>query len=177
MDFEAQWQKALKGTEIIRSRVQGLFTFTETQVPYILLSESSVNVGDTVVRSGEVLVEKPSIILPANLPQLEGFQFDQKEPSANEQFINFLLVRGVSLPSLRYNNQTSAMEVYENKLSSAVKHYQELLQQKEDVRTGLIVGPEDGWQFSLLIFVCSQIVRNSENDIRKLLDKMKERQK
>ena len=87
MDFEAQWQKAIKETEIIRSRVQGLFTFTETVVPYILLSESSVNVGDTVVRTGGVLVEKPSIILPPNLPQLEGFEFEQSEPSTDRKSV------------------------------------------------------------------------------------------
>ncbi len=173
MDLESQWQKALKETEIIRSRVQGLFTFTDTRVPYILLSESTINLGDTVVRSGEVLVEKPSLILPPNLPQFDGFEFDDKGDAHNEQFVNFLLVRGVSLPSLRYNNRTGSLDLHEDKLKGAIRHYKEILQGREDVHTGLIVGPEDCWQFSLLIFICSQVLRNSDADLRGLLDKLK----
>ena len=49
MDFEKMWGKALKHTEIIRSRVQTLSTIGDTHVPYVLLSESSINICDTVV--------------------------------------------------------------------------------------------------------------------------------
>ncbi len=58
MDIEKTWEKALKYTEIIRPRVEPLNTFRTTHLPYIFLTESSVNVGDSVVRKGEVLVEK-----------------------------------------------------------------------------------------------------------------------
>ena len=75
MDIQELWERALKNTEIIRPRVQELHTFSSTQLPYVFLSESSINAGDTVVRKGEVLVEKPSLILPADSPQFEGFSF------------------------------------------------------------------------------------------------------
>ena len=39
--------------------------------------------------------------------------------------------------------------------------------------TGLFIGPEDCWQFSVLIFVCSQILKSAEGDIQKLLDQYK----
>ena len=79
MDSTSAWEKALRETNIIRSRVIGLQTFGETQVPYILLSPSTINEGDTVVRTGEVLVHRPSLILPPNIPQLEGFNFEGEE--------------------------------------------------------------------------------------------------
>jgi len=170
MDFEKVWSKALKHTEIIRSRIQALMTISITRVPYILLSESSINVGDTVVRKGEILVEKPSLIVPPNNPQFEGFEFDEKDGVDQNSLINFLIVRGVSMPTLRYDNKTSSLDIYEDKLSAAIKYYEDNLQKSEDVQTGLIVGPEDCWQFSLLIFVCTQIARNVDQDIRKLLD-------
>src|SRR3990167_6713143 len=172
MDIYEIWDKALKHTEIISSRLQTLMTFQETRVPYVLLSESTINLGDTVVRKGEVLVEKPSLILPPNLPQFDGFEFG-KNFKADDRFINFLLVRGISLPSLRYNNNTHALDVFEGKLSSAVKHYEGILQEKEDVATGLIIGPGDCWQFSLLIFSCMQVAKNANIDIRRLLDEYK----
>ena len=89
------WDRAVKKTEIVRPRVTPLATHDVTRLPYICLSESSVNAGDTAVRKGEVLVQRPSIVLPFNAPQFEGFDFE-KEMRVNEDFFkSFLLVRGV----------------------------------------------------------------------------------
>ncbi len=177
MDIQKFWEKALKETEVVRARIQGLSTFGDTNLPYILLSESAVNEGDTVVRSGEVVVEKPALVLPPNIPQFSGFEFEDGVAPSENALINFLLVRGVTLPSLRYNNRTYSLNVFEGRMSAAVRHYREDLQLREDVLTGLVVAPEDCWQFSLLIFICSQISRNAETDIRKLIDEYRKRKK
>lgn len=173
MDIQSSWEKALSATDIIRSRVMGLQTFNETHVPYVLLSASVINEGDTVVRKGEVLVHKPSLILPPHVPQFEGFNFEDSGVLNQDTMINFLLVRGISLPSLKYDNKMQSLDVFEGKLDEAIKHYGNLMQREENTSTGLVVGPEDVWQFSLLIFICSQIMRNSSSDIRRLLDEYK----
>jgi len=173
MDFEKMWTKALKHTEIIRTRVQALSMSGDTKVPYLMLSESSINVGDTVVRKGEVLVQKPSLFIPPNNPKFEGFEFENEDGTEafdENSFINFLIVRGISIPSLRYDNRTSSLDIYEGKLSKAIKHHERILQQQENVHAGLLVGPEDCWQFSILIFICSQIIKNADQDIQRLLD-------
>jgi hypothetical protein len=170
MDIQSAFEKALKETDIIRSRVLSLQTFSDTQVPYILLSASSINPGDTVVRKGEVLVQKPSLILPPNIPQFDGFDVNDEEILDSDAMINFLLVRGISLPSMKYNNTTSSLDVFEGKLDEAIKHYGNHMQSQENTSTGLLVGPEDVWPFSLLIFICGQIAKNSSTDIRRLLD-------
>jgi len=177
MDIYKAWHKALRNTEIVRSRVQGLMTFQETHVPYILLSESSINVGDTIVRQGDVLVEKPSLILPPNIPQFKGFDFEDDYEGTENDIVNFLLVRGITLPSLKYQNKTYQLDIFEGKLSEAIKHYKELLQHQENVTTGLMTGPEDCWQFSLLVFICSQIARNADTDLRRILDEYRKRTK
>jgi len=174
MDIEKSWNKALKHTEIIRARVQGLKTGAHTIVPYILLCESSINVGDTVVRKGQVVVGKPALFVPPNNPQFQGFDFEEEQGIDENSLINFLLVRGVTLPSLKYDNKTSSLDVFEGKLSKAIKHYEELLQQQENVQTGLMAGPEDCWQFSVLIFICGQITKNLDTDIHKLFEKYKQ---
>lgn len=170
MDVHEAWKKALKETDIIRSRVQSLQTFQETHVPYVLLSASSINVGDTVVRRGEVLIDRPSLILPPNIPQLEGFSLEDLQPFEQESMINFLLVRGISMPSLKYDNKTHSLDVFEGDVQAAIGHYGNLLQRQENTAAGLLTGPEDVWQFSLLIFICAQIAKNSAADIRRLLD-------
>ena len=157
MDIQDIWEKALKNTEIIRPRVQALLTFATTNLLYIFLAESSLNLGDKVVRKGEVLLEKPTLILPSNLPQFEGFDFE-KEPHFNQDTLtNFLLVRGVTFPSLKYNNKTYTLDIFEGQLKKAIEYYNNKLRRQEDVHTGLVVGPEDCWQFSVLIFILSLI--------------------
>ncbi len=171
MDIEKAWEKALKYTEIIRPRVEPLNTFKTTHLPYIFLTESSVNVGDSVVRKGEVLVEKPSIILPPGSPLLEGFDFKDVSKYQQDTIINFFLVRGIRLPSLKYNNKTYSLDIFEGRLSKAIEKYSRELQKEENVTSSLIIGPEDCWQFSILIFVCMQILRSTDNDIKKLMNR------
>ncbi len=177
MDVYELWAKALKHTEVIRPRVQYLSTFEDTTVPYILLSRSSINFGDTVARTGEVIVQRPSLILPPNNPQFSGFDFDEHLRSQESGLVNFLLIRGIQVPSLSYNNKTSALDIYEGDLNKAVSHYADQLQRRENVHAGLITGPEECWQFSVLIYVCSQVARNSARDIQKLLEEYKKNNK
>lgn len=172
MNIQDIWDKAVRKTEIVRPRVLPLQTHAATHLPYICLSESSVNVGDTAVRRGEVVVEKPTIVLPMNAPQFEGFDFE-KEMHVNEEFFkSFLLVRGVQFPAMKYNNKSYSLDVFEGGLSKAIEHFKTELQNSENVHTGLVAGPEECWQFSVLLFVCSQVARSVDGDIRRLLDDM-----
>jgi len=173
MNMQEKWVKALDNTCIVRPRVQELLTFSATSLPYIFLSESSINSGDTVVRKGEVLVEKPSLILPYNLPQFEGFESGEQPDLNKDLFANFLLVRGINFPSLKYNNKTYSLDVREGNLDKAVDFYLGRLQQEEDVSTGLLTGPEDCWQFSMLIFICTQAARSAEGDIKRIMRELK----
>ncbi|MBI4353560.1 MAG: hypothetical protein HY593_06530 [Candidatus Omnitrophica bacterium] len=175
MSVQEGWEKALKHTEIVRPRVQPLHSFEATRMPYMFLAESSVNSGDTVVRKGEVVVERPAIFLPFPAPHFEGFHF-QEEMKFNEDFlINFLLVRGITFPSLKYDNQTDSIDVFEGRLSQAIQHCLNRLQREEDIRTGLIMGTEDTWQFSVLIFICSQVARNADQDVKSFLEELRKR--
>ena len=174
MDIEELWNKALKQTEIIRARLQDLATFEATPLPYVFLAESSLNPGDTVVRKGHVLVERPSLILPS--PQFQGFEFEQELHVSEDAMLNFLLVRGVRFPSLRYRHELSSLDVREGPLQKSIEAYSEQLKQAEDIKTGLVIGPEEAWQCSVLILVGSLVIRSSEGDLRRLLDSWKRRQ-
>lgn len=175
MDIQNAWEKALENTKIVRSRAQELHTFSDTNLSYIFLAEALVNAGDTIVRKGEVMVNKPAIILPSNLPQFEGFDFEEVFEFGQDMVTNFLLVRGVTFPSMKYNNKTDSLDIFEGHLEKAIGYYSDMLQKKEDVHSGLIVGPEDCWQFSVLIFLCSQVAKSANNDIRKLLEHFRRR--
>jgi hypothetical protein len=175
MNIEESWQKAVRETEIIRYRISSLQTFKVTDIPYILLSKSEVNIDDTVVRKGKVLVHEPSIILPKNYPIFEGFEFENNFSSNQDSITTFLLLRGVSFPSLKYYHQTSTLDIFEGPLEKAIKFYKDQLERKEDVKTGLIVGPCDCWQFSVLIFVCGMVSRSAPQDVIRLLEELKKK--
>ena len=172
MNIQEAWQKALKQTEIIRPRIEPLSRVAATELPYIFLAESAVNHGDTVVRKGEVTVEKPAIILPSNLPRFEGFESEADAESAWDEsgMMQFFLVRGIRFPSLKYSNKTQGVDLHEGSLKQAVQHYLSELQKKENISTGLVLGPEDCWQFSVLIFIAQQSSRQAEGDIKNLWD-------
>lgn len=177
MGIHESWEKALKMTEIVRPRVQPLATFESTQIPYIFLAESLVNHGDTIIRKGEITVDKPSIILPPYMPQLEGFEFEKNFSGASDYLTTFLLMRGIRFPSMKYENKVNTLDVHEGRLRQAIDKYSKILQQQENVTTGLVIGPEDCWQFSVLIFVCTQALRSAEGDIQRIFERLKDGEK
>ncbi|MGD9015138.1 MAG: hypothetical protein PVI33_03855 [Candidatus Omnitrophota bacterium] len=173
MNLEEKWNQALSKTEIIRIRISYLSTFDATALPYIFLAESVVNLGDTVVRRGKILVHRPAIVLPEDMPQFEGFEFE-KEFEVNADMVRmFLLVRGVSFPSLKYEHEISKLDIYEGSLKKAKTYFKQRLERSEDVQTGLIIGSEDTWQLSLLIYVGLLIGKSVPSDLRKLWERFK----
>ena len=177
MDIQALWDKARKQTEIRRIRLQDLATFDTTAVPYLFLAESAVNPGDTVVRKGHVLIERPGIVLPNFSPQFEGFDFESDFHVSDDAVATFLLVRGIQFPSLKYRHQVSSLEVFEDSLQKAIDHFSTQLTVAEDIKTGLIVGPEEAWQFSILLLVGALVVRSAEGDLRRILEEWRKRQR
>ena len=170
MDIEKLWDKAKEKTEVVRGRVKGLSAVSLTAVPYIFLAESSVNEGNTVVRKGKIIVEKPLIVLPQDSPQFDGFDFEEELGLSQELIQTFLLMRGISFPSMKYNNKIFDLEVDEASLSKCVEKHKKGLEREENVTTALVLGPEDCWQLSLLIYVASLAGRCARADIMKLMN-------
>ncbi|MBI4343443.1 MAG: hypothetical protein HY601_01335 [Candidatus Omnitrophica bacterium] len=173
MDLQEQWDRARRQTDIVRLRLQDLATFEATAVPYVFLAESALNPGDTVVRRGQVLIQRPAILLPDFSPQFEGFEFEV----SNSALATFLLVRGIQFPSLRYQHEHSSLDVREGPLGEAVRHFTDRLYRAEDVSTGLVVGPEDAWQFSVLLLVGALVVRSADGDLRRILEEWRKRRR
>lgn len=173
MDIEKLWEQAKDKTEVVRGRVKALSTYDQTPVPYIFLAESSVNEGNTVVRKGKIIVEKPLIVLPQDMPQFEGFDFEETFEVSQELVQTFFLMRGIRFPSLKYNNTIYELDLDERSLSSCVEAYRKQLEKKENVSTALLLGPEDCWQFSLLFYIASLVGRCAQSDIMNLLNRDK----
>jgi hypothetical protein len=176
MDIQGLWDKARKSTELLRLRMHELSAAESTAVPYIFLAESSVNRGDTVMRSGHVVIERPSIVLPGFSPQFEGFEFDSSLQLSEQSVATFLLIRGVQFPSMKYRHERSSLDLIEGPMNLAVRRYIDKLSRAEDTQTGLVIGPEDAWQFSVLLLVGALVIRSAQGDLRRLLEEWRRRQ-
>lgn len=178
MDLDEKWEKAVRETEIIRYRLRNLLTFDSTELPYISLSPSVVNIGDTVVRKGKVVVHRPLILLPQGpSAQFEGFDFEEDYSLSGDDIRRFLLMRGISFPTLKYRNETHTLDIFEGELKKAISYFSDQLERREDVQSGLIAGPEDAWQFSVLIYVAAMAVRSASSDIEQIIEELRRRRK
>ncbi len=178
MDLDEKWEKAIRETRIIRYRLRNLLAFDSTELPYIALASSAVNLGDTVVRKGKVIVHRPLIILPQGpFAQFEGFDFEDDFNLTGDDIRRFLLMRGVSFPSLKYRNETHTLDIFEGDVDKAVAYFSEQLERKEDVHSGLITGPEDAWQFSVLIYVAAMAARSASSDVEQIIEELRRRKK
>ena len=176
MDIYDAWTNALKQTRIIRPRVQHLQSHEDTALPYVVLSESELGPGDTVVRTGQVTVTRPSLILPPHSPQFKGFRLNKQQPLDANSLTNLFLVRGIQLPSLNYDHESQSLNIFEGDRQRAAAVHLDQLQRREDVHTGLLSGPGACWQFSVLIYVCTQVARNVGRDIERLMDDYRKNQ-
>ena len=170
MNLREKWDKAVSQTDVIRWRKTHLATFDRTVLKYAFLGESLVNTGDTVQRHGRIVVHKPLLLLPENIPQFEGFDFLKDLGMDEDDLARFLLIRGVSFPFLKYRNETDSLDVVEKPLSEATNRLLAKLDKEDNSDTGVLVGPEDCWQFSVIIYAGGLMNRSASRDIRRLLD-------
>jgi hypothetical protein len=70
---------------------------------------------------------------------------------------------------MKYSNKTVSLDLREGSIKDAIAYYSRQFEKEENVLTGLVTGPEDCWQFAVLIFIASQVFRQTDNDIQKLL--------
>lgn len=170
MNLREKWDKAVNQTDVIRWRQTHLATFDKTILKYAFLGESLVNTGDTVQRYGRIVVHRPLLLLPENIPQFEGFDSLKDLGIDEDDLARFLLIRGVSFPSLKYQNETDSLDVVEKPINEATNRLLAKLDKEDNSDTGVLVGPEDCWQLSVIIYAGGLMNRSASRDIRRLLD-------
>lgn len=174
MDIEEKWERAIRETNIVRYRLRSLLAFDATELSYVTLAPSAVNVGDTVVRKGKVVVHRPLIILPHGPhAQFEGFEFWEDFEVSGNDMRRFFLMRGISFPALKYKNELYKLDIFEGNLEKAIGYFTDQLERKEDIQSGLISGPEDVWQFSVLMYVATMAARSVSDNIEQIIEELR----
>jgi hypothetical protein len=149
-------------TVILRRPKQSLATFGTTNIHYYLVTEPAYSefvkqVTETVVREGRVIAERPRIVTPYYLSQLEGFSLD-----ASRYFDMLIRTYGPDAPGLfyTYRNEPKELTIVSDNLSAVVDKLNAEIDKLSDPLATIIKGEDQLWDVSLLKFIY-EITRSS----------------
>jgi hypothetical protein len=153
---------AVKHTEILRMPKQTLATFGTTNIGYYMVtepiySEMSPGVAETVVREGRVIAQRPRIVTPYYLSQVEGFSLDAKR-----YFEMLSREHGANAPGLiyTYRNEPKGLTIVADGLDAVVARINADIDQGGDPLVTIIKGQDELWDVSLMKFIF-EITRSS----------------
>ncbi len=146
---------AVEHTEILRPPKQSLATFGISNIYYYLVTEPAYselvkNVTETVVREGRVIAERPRVVTPYYLSQLEGFS-----PEARRYFDMLLKAHGPNVAGLfyTYKNEPKELNIVSDNLLSVVNKLNAEIDKRGDPLASIIKGQDELWDVSLMKFI------------------------
>jgi len=165
MEFQEVYQKAVATTKVVRHRQPNLFLASDTVLPFVLLHESEINVGDTVVRQGKVTVSAAHLVVPGREHEFEGFGEDFPE--------RYLCILGrmASMPLGKYALECS-VDVFEGSIQKALDHFQRKME--DDEEGGLCVCEGDVWQLAVCLYVGKMVLRSAPSDFNDFMTRIGE---
>lgn len=166
--FEECW----RATEVIREYQRMLFTFGDMEVPYVLVTEHGRFKDRAVIRKGVVMLQRPQILLPpyyAGLRFQEGFEHaDAMPPEAA------FLLRAMQLPYSQISNRLIASEYMEyGDLKSVLDKFEAEMESQDDTETGLIKGPPEGADISLMRYSLGLAVKSAPGNVREFFEHLR----
>jgi hypothetical protein len=155
MDINERIEFAVQQTEILRPPKQSLATFGATNIYYYLLTEPvytelTGEASETVVRKGRVIAERPRIVTPYYLSQLQGFSHEARK------YLDALIrSRGPDVPGLFYTycNEPKDLSIVSDHWQVVVARLNAEIDRHGDPLTSIIKGEGDLWDVSLLKFI------------------------
>ncbi len=169
-NYDERVEYAARHTEILRHPRQHLSTFGITNIYYYLVTEPVYTElvesdRETVIREGRVIAERPKIVTPYYLTNLEGFSYD-----ARQYFEMLLKMHGADTPGLfyTYKNEPKELNIVSDAWQMVVDKLNQEIDQKNDPMTSIIKGQDDLWDVSLLKFIYEITSRSLQSNIAQL---------
>ena len=133
-------KEAVRQAEILRPPRQHLSTFGTTNIYYYLVAEPAysdmvTDCAKTVIREGRVVAERPKIITPYYLTNVQGFSTDAKR-----YFEGLVHTHGPDAPGLfyTYRNEPKDLTIVSNELPAVVHQLDDELDRRGDPLTTII---------------------------------------
>ena len=147
MEKDDKIKYALEHTELIRAPQQKLSTFGSSVIDYYVVTELVGNL--SVVRDGKVIAERPKIVTPAYLVNVEGF---------SEQARRYVAMMARERPYesgifYRYKNEPKGMNVVSEPIRQVISKLSSQIEEQNNPLSTIIRGVEELWDVSLLMFI------------------------
>lgn len=154
METNDRIKYALEHTELVRAPQQHLATFGSSVIDYYVVTELVGNV--SVVRDGKVIAERPKIVTPAYLVNVEGFSEQAKKYIA-------MMARERPYESgvfYRYKNEPKGMNVVSEPMGQVIGKLSSQIEEGQNPLSTIIKGVEESWDVSLLMFIYELTTRS-----------------
>ena len=172
-DIDKKIAYAIRHTVVLRQPKQTLSTFGTTNIHYYIVtiptySEFMNNYEETVVREGRVITEKPQVITPKYLFNLEGFS-----DYARKYLESMIEQHGPHTPGIfyKYRNEPKDLTIVSSPMESVVNHINNKITEQGDQLSTIIKGVDEMWDVSLMKFIHDITEGSIEQNITELGDK------
>jgi len=169
MESDERIRTAVKNTRIVRAPKQSLATFGTTNVYYYLVAEAAYNEliqsSETVIREGRVIAERPHIVTPSYLSQVQGFSSE-----ARKYFEMLMTEYDPDSPGLyyAYRNEPKELNIVSDNPASVIARLNEEIDQKGDPLASIIRGEDTLWDVSILKFIYEITRRSVGENVKQL---------
>ena len=162
--------RAVDLTRVIRSPKQRLATFGVTDLRYYVVTEPAYREIDdgedeAVVRDGRVTAQKPDIVTPGYMLNLEGFSEEVREYMQRqaEQF-------GVNSPGIlyKYRNEPGGLEIVNGHVRAVAERIGRDLDERGVETAVVLSGLDELWDVSLFKFIYDYTAQSSESNAREM---------
>ncbi|MCL2706909.1 MAG: hypothetical protein FWE97_01905 [Dehalococcoidia bacterium] len=162
MNEEDRLLNAIGHTTVLRRPRQALATFGVTNISYYILSHPAYaeqEIGETVVRTGRVIANRPHIVTPYYLSRLDGFSVD-----ARRYFSKLIEVHGPDAPGVyyTYRNEHLNTDVVSDSIDKVIDRINAEIDERNDPLAAVIRGDDTLWDVALMKFIF-EITRASAN--------------
>ena len=166
--YEEKFKHYWRQTEIIREYQRILFTFGDMELPYVFVAESKQLADRTMVRRGKVFLQKPRIVLPESGKRMEFEGFEHPNILGREAAYLF---RAAKLPFSHISNRPIADEKLEyGNVSAILEKINSQMDHHNDTDTGLIKGPLEGADVSLIRYSFGLAIKSAPENINEFLE-------
>ncbi len=154
-EAERRISRAIQLTRVVRPPKQHLATFGITNLRYYVVTEPSytdlVPGGEeAVIREGQVVSQRPAIVTPTYMLNMEGFGDDARN------YLERLMRRfGPNSPGLlyQYRNEPGSMDIVGGQVSAVAQRIADDLDKRGQDLAAVILGIDDLWDVSLFKFI------------------------
>ena len=162
--------RALENTIVFRSPKKTLSTFGPTELKYFMITtpsylDNDIKQDESVVREGIVYAEKPDLVTPYYMLNLDGFSNEAKE------YLNYLKdYYGANSPGLlyTYRKDEGKLEIVNDSVEIVASRIASDLDKRSVSSAVVLTGQDELWDVFLFKYIYDYTAKSSMENVRDL---------